>query len=125
MRGQSTGKMYDVIVVGAGLSGLQAALTCYQGGASVKVLEGRDRVGGKVLSAKLESGGCVELGAAWINDTNQRRAYAYARKFGLEMLQQNVDGKCAMHDSDGSVKEFQYGQSPPVSFPFLLCKTLD
>jgi monoamine oxidase len=40
----------DVIVVGAGLAGLNAALTLEDAGLSVIVLEGRDRVGGKVLT---------------------------------------------------------------------------
>lgn len=40
----------DVIVIGAGLSGLAAALLVQEAGMSVRVLEGRDRIGGRVLS---------------------------------------------------------------------------
>jgi monoamine oxidase len=40
----------DVIVVGAGLSGLNAALLLEEAGLGVLVLEGRDRVGGKILT---------------------------------------------------------------------------
>jgi monoamine oxidase len=40
----------DVIVVGAGLAGLNAALKLEEAGLGVLVLEGRDRVGGKVLT---------------------------------------------------------------------------
>ena len=40
----------DVIVIGAGLSGLEAALQLEQAGFRVLVLEGRDRVGGKVMT---------------------------------------------------------------------------
>jgi monoamine oxidase len=40
----------DVLVVGAGLAGLNAALVLEDAGLSVLVLEGRDRVGGKVLT---------------------------------------------------------------------------
>ncbi len=40
----------DVIVIGAGLSGLNAALNLEEQGLNVLVLEGRDRVGGRVYS---------------------------------------------------------------------------
>ncbi len=40
----------DVIVIGAGISGLNAALLLEEFGASVTVVEGRRRIGGRVLS---------------------------------------------------------------------------
>ncbi len=43
--------MADVTVVGAGLAGLVAAIECASRGASVKVLEARDRCGGRARSA--------------------------------------------------------------------------
>ena len=43
-------KSADVVVIGAGLSGLAAALLLQDAGVKVKVIEGRNRVGGRVLS---------------------------------------------------------------------------
>ena len=106
----------DIIVIGAGLSGLQAALDLHRQGLSVLVLESRDRVGGKTCSVPLASGrGCVELGAAWINDTNQHRMFSYSQKFGLELVKQNVDGDAIMDDLDHVVHRAPYGQTPKVS----------
>ena len=69
--------MFDVLVIGAGLSGLQAAYTAQQSGLSTVVIEARNRVGGKIWSVPLASGrGYAELGGAWINDTLQPRVWA-------------------------------------------------
>ena len=43
-------RLHDVIVLGAGLSGLHAARLLEAEGAKVLVLEGRDRVGGRVFT---------------------------------------------------------------------------
>ena len=107
--------MLDVLVVGAGLSGLQAALTAHKAGHSVLVLEARDRVGGKSWSVPLASGrGSVEFGAAWINDTNQRRMFQYTKDFGLEMIQQRAEGDCVMLEEGGKTHNFPFGKTPNV-----------
>jgi monoamine oxidase len=44
---------YDAIVVGAGLAGLTAARALKAGGLNVIVLEGRDRLGGRMWTDKV------------------------------------------------------------------------
>jgi monoamine oxidase len=51
----------DVLVIGAGLSGLNAALLLEEQGLGVRVLEGRDRVGGRIESLRSVDG-APELG---------------------------------------------------------------
>jgi monoamine oxidase len=105
----------DVIVIGAGLSGLQTAVSLHEVGLSILVLEARDRIGGKTLSRDFD-GGISDMGAAWINSTNQSKMYALAQRFGLETIEQNTQGDVVMHDLDGSVHTFGYGLAPTVRF---------
>ncbi|KAF4625714.1 hypothetical protein G7Y89_g12448 [Cudoniella acicularis] len=94
----------DVIVIGAGLSGLQAAYDIQTAGLSCLVLEARDRVGGKTWTVPLANGkGCVDIGAAWTNDTNQSKIYALTQRFGIELVQQNTEGDSIFQDVDGKV----------------------
>src|SRR6201996_2089794 len=56
----------DVVVVGAGLSGLKAAYDVQKAGYSCLVVEARDRVGGKTFSVDpLGQEKYVDVGAAW------------------------------------------------------------
>jgi monoamine oxidase len=108
--------MFDVVVIGAGLSGLQAAYSSQQAGLSVAVIEARDRVGGKVWSVPLASKrGMADLGAAWINDTLQPRIWAYVEKFGLHVIKQRLEGKAVMQRETGERIVFPYGITPEVS----------
>ena len=108
--------MFDVVVVGAGLSGLQAAYSAQKAGLSVAVLEARNRVGGKTWSVPLASGrGCVDLGAAWINDTAQKRVWSYVQQFNLEVVTQRLEGRAVMQVEKGNRIEFPYGITPEVN----------
>lgn len=109
--------VYDVIVIGAGLSGLQAALDVQRAGLKCLVLEARDRVGGKTLSLRsTDTSGAPrvksELGAAWINDTNQSNMWKLAQEFGLKTYKQNVIGNVVVQDTDGALIRFRYGKAP-------------
>ncbi len=62
----------DVIVVGAGISGLTAAWRLAQAGQRVKVIEANKRVGGRTLNHRFASGEVVEVGGQWVGPTQER-----------------------------------------------------
>jgi NADPH-dependent 2,4-dienoyl-CoA reductase/sulfur reductase-like enzyme len=69
----ASGRVYtrtaDVLVVGAGLSGLAAAWEIVKAGRSVIVLEARDRIGGRMVRRPVIEGGWVDLGGQWVGPT--------------------------------------------------------
>lgn len=102
--------LYDVIVIGAGLSGLQAATELEAAGLNIVVLEAKDRVGGKTLSVSNGRGGTVDVGAAWINDTTQKRMWVLAQKFGIDVVIQRAVGRDLQQQADGSVDLLPFGE---------------
>lgn len=57
---------FDTIVIGAGMSGLTSARMLVDAGQRVVVLEGRDRIGGRMHTDR-NAGFPVDLGASWIH----------------------------------------------------------
>ncbi|HEY1480749.1 MAG TPA: NAD(P)/FAD-dependent oxidoreductase [Gaiellales bacterium] len=80
----------DVIVLGAGLAGLACARDLARGGADVLLLEGRDRVGGRVESELLPDGRTIQLGGEIVGEVHH--AYlGLAAELGLSLVPSYVD----------------------------------
>jgi monoamine oxidase len=76
-------KKADVIVVGAGLSGLSAARAIAAAGRSVIVLEARERVGGRTWNRPITGGSYIDAGAEFVGPT-QDRIKALAQAVGVQ-----------------------------------------
>ena len=81
----------DVIIVGAGLSGLVAGRELLDAGWEPLVLEADERIGGRILTQEVD-GVSLELGAQWIGDTHHRME-ALAEELGVKIYDQFEDGE--------------------------------
>jgi putrescine oxidase len=80
----------DVVVIGAGACGLTAATQLRAAGASVVVLEARDRVGGRLWTDE-SSGALLELGGQWVSP-DQTALQGAIDELGLETFSRYREG---------------------------------
>ncbi|KAK9437337.1 Amine oxidase [Metarhizium brunneum] len=100
--------MADVIIVGAGLSGLAAAEKLVAAGKSVVVLEARDRVGGKIYDSHFTTPtvrGYAETGASFIG-LGQTEAIALSERLGLRLFDTYDKGMIVVSSPSGERKLF-------------------
>jgi len=101
----------DVVVVGAGIAGLVAARQVARGGRSVLVVEARRRVGGRVLNHRLDSGGVIEAGGAFVGPT-QGHILRLARELDVPTFHEYTEGNSVYVSRLLGRQEYQ-GTVPP------------
>ncbi len=112
-KSQNDKKIYDIIIIGAGISGLSAADYLIKNGKDVLVLEARDRIGGRIWSYSW-NGVTIEEGANWIHTSTGNPITEFAEKHGfttyetpLNSMVAYLNGKKIENDIyDNLVKEF-------------------
>jgi monoamine oxidase len=62
----------DILIIGAGISGLTIAYYLHQHNISFKIIEARKRIGGRVYSKRDKGFAPIELGATWITKEHQQ-----------------------------------------------------
>ena len=75
----------DVLVIGAGGAGLTAAKELTAGGASVLVLEARNRIGGRAFT-ETDLGVAWDRGCSWLHSSKVNPWVAYARQNGFDLV---------------------------------------
>lgn len=74
-------KFFDVIVIGAGMAGLKCANDLQEAGLNVVVLELKNRIGGRILSAVNKNGKKIDLGASWLHKPENNPLYEKAQRY--------------------------------------------
>src|SRR6478609_9840927 len=102
----------DVVVVGAGPSGLTAARELKKAGLSVAVLEARDRVGGRTWTDTID-GAMLEIGGQWVSP-DQTALLELLDELGLQTYERYRDGQSVYLGADGK-RTLYTGDTFPVS----------
>lgn len=93
----------EIIVIGAGASGLKATSVLMEAGCKVMVLEGRDRVGGRCHTVD-----GFDVGASWIHGGHKGNpVYRMAQQQQLELHPTNYDDK-VIYDYSGVRLQREY-----------------
>ncbi|MHA7271672.1 flavin monoamine oxidase family protein [Arthrobacter sp. HLT1-20] len=102
----------DVVIIGAGPSGLTAARELKKAGVSVAVLEARDRVGGRTWSNTID-GAWLEVGGQWVSP-DQSALIGLLEELGLDTYSRYRDGDSVYVAPDGTRTRYT-GEMFPVS----------
>lgn len=90
---------YDVVIIGAGISGLAAAYELSKKGAEVLVIEARNRIGGRIHT-DFSLGAPFEWGAGWIHGPDGNPISALAADANVETYVTD-DESLEVFDADG------------------------
>ncbi len=101
---------FDVVVVGAGLSGLATAHLLTEAGLSVCVIEARDRIGGRIHSVTDPQSGdyVADLGPTWVWPAFQPVVSQWLDRLDVATFEQYVKGQAILDGGpDGAPQQLR------------------
>jgi len=107
----------QVVILGAGLSGLAAGKMLTEKGFEVTILEARNRIGGRVFSHTIDEQEkiVIELGAEWIGGSHPR-LQTLCREFGLELQNNQFNDRLIYDNKFYKPDEWDYSADWKVKY---------
>ncbi len=104
-----SGGEFDVVVVGAGAAGIAAAKHLVASGLAIKVIEARDRPGGRAHTVPTGLGFAVDLGCEWLHSADINPWTRIARTLGFTIDETAPDWgrRVAWFEGDAAQREWQ------------------
>ena len=92
----------DVLIIGAGLTGFTIAYLLKDQNLSVRIVEARNRVGGRIYTKKSNNKATIDLGATWIQSPH-RHLLSLLKELKVEIFEQKI-GSTAIYEQNSFTK---------------------
>jgi monoamine oxidase len=92
----------QVVVIGAGVAGLSAARRLHDAGLGVLLLEGRERIGGRVWTSHAWADTPLDMGASWIHGIDGNPITALAKEIKAQTAATDYENAW-LYDVDGAL----------------------
>ncbi|KAJ0109082.1 flavin containing amine oxidoreductase [Diaporthe amygdali] len=102
------GQIPHIGIIGAGLAGLRCADVLLEHGFQVTILEGRDRIGGRLYQDRLANGVTVDVGPNWVHGTDNNSILDIAKETNTAMG--SWDTGSYVFNEDGELYSLKEGE---------------
>jgi len=106
----------DILIIGAGLTGLTIAYQLRNSGLSIKIAESRNRIGGRIETIKTKTGEKVEMGATWLGKKHTYLS-TLLEELGIKTFEQII-GDTAIYEAISTSPHY-LARIPPNPEPSL------
>lgn len=94
-------KKTDILIIGAGLTGLTIAYLLKEENINIKIVESRNRLGGRIFSKISNEFTTIDLGATWIQK-NHTRLLKLLKRLDVNIFKQKI-GNTAIYQAEANL----------------------